>query len=195
VIIMNVITAKCHIDDFLDQLKLIYQAFIILLMGGMLMACSDDGMSDLRNFVDEVKAEKQGHVKPLPEFKSFETFVYTADEIKDPFTSWETQVQKVAENTDESKIHPEEHRRKEVLEGFPLSSLLMMGTLEYQDQVWGLIKAPDGIVYRVKQGNYLGQNHGKIEQILRNKMALTEIVPDGLGGWQERQAALTLVGE
>lgn len=172
-----------------------HRMFFILLISGMLIACSDDGMSDLQNFVDEVKAEKQGRVEPLPEFKPFETFVYKEDEIKDPFTSWETQVQKVAQNNDQSQIHPEEHRRKEVLEEFPLNSLLMMGTLEYQDQIWGLIKAPDGIVYRVKQGNYLGQNHGKISRILRNQMALTEIVPDGLGGWQERQASISLVGE
>jgi len=169
--------------------------FFILLLGIMLMACSDNGMSDLQNFIDEVKAEKQGRVEPLPEFKPFETFVYKSAEIKDPFTSWETRVQNVARSGNESQIHPEEHRRKEVLEGFPLSALLMMGTLEYQEEIWGLIKAPDGIVYRVKEGNYLGQNHGKIKQIFRNQMALTEIVPDGLGGWEERQTSLSLVGE
>jgi len=177
------------------DIKVINQAFFILLISMMLIACSDDGMSDLQNFIDQVKAEKQGRVEPLPEFKPFETFVYKDDELKDPFTSWETQVQNVARTVDENQIHPEEHRRKEVLEGFPLNALLMMGTLEYQEEIWGLIKAPDGIVYRVKEGNYLGQNHGKISRILRNQMALTEIVPDGLGSWEERQASLTLVGE
>lgn len=176
-------------------IKFVDQIFFILLMSGMLIACSDSRMSDLQRFIDEVKAEKQGHVEPLPEFKPFETFVYKADEIKDPFTSWETRVQNVAQAGGENQIHPEEHRRKEVLEGFQLNALLMMGTLEYQNEIWGLIKAPDGIVYRVKEGNYLGQNHGKIIRILRNQMALMEIVPDGLGAWEERQASLSLVGE
>jgi len=169
--------------------------FVVLLISSMLFACSDDRMSDLHKFVENVKAEKHGHIEPLPEFKPFETFVYKADEIRDPFTSFETRVQNVAQNGKNNLIHPEEHRRKEVLEGFPLSSLLMMGTLEYQKQTWGLIKAPDGIVYRVKEGNYVGQNNGKIKQIQKNQMALTEIVPDGLGGWEERQASLTLAGE
>ena len=168
--------------------------FAVLLVSSVLFACSDDRMSDLHKFVDDVKAEKHGRIEPLPEFKPFETFVYKADEIRDPFTSFETRVQDVAKNAN-SKIHPEEHRRKEVLEGFPLSSLLMMGTLEYKDQTWGLIKAPDGIVYRVKQGNYIGQNNGKIKLIKKNQMALTEIVPNGLGGWEERQASLKLAGE
>ncbi len=167
----------------------------LLLLSGMLMACSDDGMSDLQNYVEQVKSEKQGQVEPLPEFKPFETFVYKSDEIKDPFTSWETQVQNVAQSSQNNQIHPDANRRKEVLEGFPLNSLLMMGTLEYKDQTWGLIKAPDGIVYRVKSGNYLGQNHGKIRVISKNKMALTEIVPDGLGGWEKRQASISLLGE
>jgi len=185
---MNQLTTRMDIRFF-------NQIFFVLLISMLLPACSNNGMSDLQKFINDVKAEKQGRIEPLPEFKPYETFVYNDDEIKDPFTSWETQVQNVAKSGSDSLIHPEEHRRKEVLEGFPLNALLMMGTLEYQDQVWGLIKAPDGIVYRVKEGNYLGENHGKIKQIFRNQMALTEIVPDGLGGWQVRQASLSLVGE
>jgi len=172
-----------------------HRLLVVILISSMLIACSDDRMSDLHKFVADVKAQKQGRIEPLPEFKPFETFVYKADEIRDPFTSFETRVQNVSQNGKNSMIHPEEHRRKEVLEGFPLTSLLMMGTLEYQNQTWGLIKAPDGIVYRVKEGNYVGQNNGKIKRIKRNQMALTEIVPDGLGGWEERQASLTLAGE
>src|SRR3972149_4440926 len=175
--------------------KFINQAAGVLLLSTILVACSDSGMSDLQRFIDEVKAEKQGRVEPLPEFKPFETFVYKSEEVKDPFTSWETRVQAVAQAGNQNQIHPEEQRRKEILEGFPLSALLMMGTLEYQNEMWGLIRAPDGIVYRVKEGNYLGQNHGRINRILGNQMVLTEIVPDGLGGWQESQADLALIGE
>ena len=68
----------------------------------------------------------------------------------------------------------------------------MMGTLEFKKSSWGLVKAPDGIVYRVKPGNYLGQNYGRILDVQEKKIVLTEIVPDGLGGWEERQAALAV---
>ena len=68
----------------------------------------------------------------------------------------------------------------------------MVGTLSQKNGVWAIIKAPDGLVYRVKRNNYLGQNYGRITKISEDKVELTEIVPDGLGGWQERSASLVL---
>ena len=158
----------------------------------VLTGCSDDGMNDLRQFVEEAKT-KRGHVEPLPEFPPVETYAYTADKLKDPFASWRSEV-KTAQKTgsDVSGIRPDENRRKEILENFPLDTLRMMGTLEFKKAIWGLVKAPDGIVYRVKPGNYLGQNYGKILEVQEKKIILSEIVPNGLGGWEERQAALTV---
>ncbi|TPW10970.1 MAG: type IV pilus assembly protein PilP, partial [Halothiobacillaceae bacterium] len=47
--------------------------------------------------------------------------------------------------------------------------------------------------YRVKEDNFLGQNHGKIQLLAEDKIVLMELVPDGIGGWLEREAALSLV--
>ena len=69
----------------LDSNYIGHRLFVVVLISGMLFACSDDRMSDLHKFVEDVKAEKHGHIEPLPEFKPFETFVYKADEIRDPF--------------------------------------------------------------------------------------------------------------
>ena len=41
-------------------------------------------------------------------------------------------------------------------------------------------------------GNYIGQADGRITEITPSKIVLTEIVPDGLGGYIERPAALGL---
>jgi type IV pilus assembly protein PilP len=38
----------------------------------------------------------------------------------------------------------------------------------------------------------VGQNYGKIISINESEVDITEIVPDGLGGWMERQASLAL---
>ena len=84
------------------------------------------------------------------------------------------------------------NRRREALEAFPLDALKMVGTLAQKDGVWAIIKAPDGLVYRVTRNNYLGQNYGRITKISEDKVELVEIVPDGLGGWQERRASLVL---
>lgn len=159
----------------------------------LLSACSESGMGDLEVYVAKVKAEPAGQIDPLPEFKSFETYVYNPEGFKDPFAEWKTTAETdMVVRGGDNGIRPEATRQKEVLEGFPLDALKMLGTLEIRGVMWGLVKAPDGIVYRVKQGNYLGKNHGKIIAIENEKLALVEIVPNGLGGWEERPADLAL---
>ena len=165
---------------------------IIVLLVLFLAACSDSGLNDLESFVAETK-QKKGVVEPLPEFKTAETYRYSAESLRDPFSTWKSEVkttvatQKVIEG-----VRPNVNRSKEALENFPLDTLKMMGTLEFNQQLWGLVKAPDGIIYRVKPNNHLGQNYGKISQIQEDKLLLTEIVPNGLGGWEERQATLSV---
>jgi type IV pilus assembly protein PilP len=55
-----------------------------------------------------------------------------------------------------------------------------------------MVKAPDGVVHRVAVGDHLGQNFGTINKIEPSEIDLTEIVPDGFGGWIERPATLAL---
>ena len=70
----------------------------------------------------------------------------------------------------------------------------MMGTFRMggAKELWGLVLAPDGVVHRVQKNNYLGTNHGKILNITEQRVDLKEIVPDGPGRWQERDAFLSL---
>ena len=50
----------------------------------------------------------------------------------------------------------------------------------------------DGLVHRVTVGNHMGQAEGKITDISPSRISLVEIVPDSLGGYMERPAALAL---
>jgi type IV pilus assembly protein PilP len=68
----------------------------------------------------------------------------------------------------------------------------MVGTLEQIGATWGLVKTKEGTVHKVKRGNYMGQNHGRIMLISEDRIELTEIVQDGSGGYIERQASLAL---
>ena len=68
----------------------------------------------------------------------------------------------------------------------------MVGTMSQEKSVWALIKTPDNTIQRVENGNYLGQNNGKIIQVSNDGIELTEIVPDGFGGWQERASSIAL---
>lgn len=56
----------------------------------------------------------------------------------------------------------------------------------------GLIVDPEGVVYRVRPGNYMGQSDGKILAVHEDRIDLVELVPDGAGGWIERDATVAL---
>ncbi len=165
----------------------------ICLLAGSLAACSGNNTEDLRSYVEAVKSRQHARIEPLPEFAPFETHLYEASGERDPFTPpvYSAPRSQPTEASG-SGITPDFNRSREPLESEPLDSLRMVGTLERQQNSWALVRMSDSTIHRVKPGNFMGQNHGKIVQITESELELTEIVPDGLGGWMERQAALAL---
>ena len=166
---------------------------LILVLGlGVLMAgCADNRMQDLKGFVQEVKARPKPPIKPLPEIKQVETFVYSAAELRNPFERGGEEEETATAAVD-SGIRPDLTRRKEELELYPLDSVRMVGTLEQEEVTWGLVRSSDGVIHRVRTGNYMGQNHGKITFVSEEQIELTEIFKDGQGVYRERQASLAL---
>ncbi|MEX1080488.1 MAG: pilus assembly protein PilP [Halofilum sp. (in: g-proteobacteria)] len=163
-----------------------------LLLGG----CAED-MSDLRQFVEEIKARPGGEVQPLPEFEEYEGFTYDETDLRNPFRPRADFSDGEDESSDEesSGLTPDRERRKEPLEQYPLDSLGMVGTLTQNGQRRGLVRDPDGVVHRVVPDNYLGQNHGRITAVEPDRIRIVEIVRDGQGGWMERDASLAMSNE
>ncbi len=155
-------------------------------------ACSQD-VSDLQTFIAQTKSAHVGTVKAIPQFKPYESFSYSAAELRDPF------VANVDLDNDEttktSLLNPDSTRAKQPLEVFPLDTLSMVGTLEQNEQLWGLIKDPQNMVHRVQLGNYMGQSEGRIIEINDSAIYLVEIVPDGIGGYIERDASIAIGGQ
>lgn len=165
---------------------------LLSVLGCMLLAgCGERDLSDLEAYVAEVKARPKGAIEPLPEIKTMETFVFDPDGLRDPFTP-EKQTAPPQVVMAGSGIKPDLSRPREALEAYALDSLRMVGTVKKDDSLWGLIQTTEGTIYRVKSGNYLGQNHGRITHISDDRIELVEIVPDAPGTWQERQASLAL---
>lgn len=159
----------------------------------LLAGCSNDDFSDLTRYLSEVKARPKEPIKPLPEIKVIEPFMFKPDGLRDPFKPLEQPEQ--AQGIDVSAgsgIKPDTSRRKEELEAFPLDGLRMVGTIDMKSSLWGLVKASDGTIYRVKVGNYVGKNYGKVIRIVSDKIELMEIVPDKPGTWREQPASIVL---
>lgn len=157
--------------------------------------CSDKNMADLKQYVQQVKSRPAETINPLPEMKPHGTFTYQAANLRSPFVPAgvallrgpDTQAILVPKG-----IQPDRNRYREALERYPLDSLKMVGTLQQGDDIWALIRAPDGILYRLKEGNHLGQHYGRITHIDEERIKLIEIIPAEQGGWLERQAMLAL---
>jgi type IV pilus assembly protein PilP len=73
--------------------------------------------------------------------------------------------------------------------------LRMVGMLQQSKANYALVKSPDNNLFRVKVGNYLGQNFGLITEITESTIKLKEIVQDSGGDWTERVSTMTLVDE
>ena len=168
-------------------------SFARRVLGGLLLAglavsltgCTR-GKADLEAWVAEVKSRPAPPLDPLPVMKQFETFEYAAQHLRDPFAM------PLADSDASNGLRPDPDRRKEVLEAFPLDSLDMVGTIGTGEGIIGLIMGPDKVTYRVRPGNYMGLNDGRVTAVLEDRIDMVELVPDGAGGWLERQAKIAL---
>ena len=173
------------------RIGLLITISLLVAVGG----CSSDN-SDLIKWMADQKAKQRPKVEPLPPLVPYTNFVYEASHLREPFenTLFSQQTPTKSEaNAGNSGISPDLNRPKEPLESFPLDALRMVGTLDQNGEIWAIIQAPDKTVARISQGNYLGQNYGRIVDIHDYSVALKEIIPDGTGGWIERDASISIV--
>jgi type IV pilus assembly protein PilP len=169
-----------------DHMTTVVRTIVAVAVLATVAGCSDD-TDQLRAKIAEIKARPGGRIDPLPEVKPYETFAYPASDERSPFEPGMP-----ASATGPNAIRPDSSRPREFLEQFSLDTLRMVGTLKLQGRIYGLVQTKDGLVHRVLPGNHLGQSDGRITAIEEGKISLIEIVPDGMGGFIERPAALGL---
>ena len=161
----------------------------------ILSACVKEGMDDLKEYVKTVEAIPKTDLEPLPKSKVIEPFYFTLDGSRDPFVPIKKDEvvvdEQETEETVNNGIQPDFDRRPEDLEGYPLDALKMVGTIR-RDMLWALIHSEEGI-QRVRVGNYMGKNHGKIIEISETEIHLEEIMPDEKPKtWFEKSTVISL---
>ncbi len=170
---------------------------LVVILGGLLLlgGCAK-GTADLQQWVDEVKARRGAEIPPPPTRKTYEPFIYEAEELadgvrrprRDPFALRIVEDQQQAE----AGPRPDPDRRREPLEEFPLDSLAMVGTIGTGEGIRALVQAPDKVVHVIGVGNYMGRDHGRISRISEAEIEVIELVSDGAGSWRERRVAVPL---
>lgn len=166
---------------------------LAVLISILCLAGCQQEKDDLSTYVATVKAQQKSDIPPIPVMKPYESFEYAASEIKDPFVPTVIDMQEPkAEPIEDNGLRPDSNRRREALESYELAELQYVGTLE-RDSVWALVRAPDGVIHRVQTGNFMGRNHGKITSISEAQLELKEIVPNGRGGYSDRDTSVAAV--
>ena len=167
-----------------DTLRLVMLAAVL----GGLAGCGAN-MDELDRYINETKAKPGGRIEPLPEITPYDMFTYQADidGLRSPFVP---DAPKIVPGS--GGIKPVDDRSPEFLESFPLDTLRMVGTLNLSNTTYGLVQTSDGLIHRVVPGNYMGQNDGRIVSISESEIELVEIISDGIGGYIERDAAISL---
>lgn len=160
----------------------------------LLLAGCEKGTQDLRDWTAEMREREPDPIEPIPPIESPEVVAYDAMDLRDPFRA----VTDDSEDEDDEVasegggLRPDPDRRKEYLEGFPLDTLDMVGTIEMDGQQHALIQDNETVVHRVREGNYMGQNHGLVTNVQATRVEVRELVQDGRGDWVERRVRVTM---
>ena len=163
--------------------------------GAMLLAaCGGEEQSELRQELAALTKDLRGKVDPLPQVKSYEPVPYKGESMLDPFVPTRIVVAQAASGGAGSGggVQPDLNRPKEPLEAFPLEQIQMVGTLSQNRDMYALVRAGANL-FRVKKGNYMGQNFGVIMVIEEGQVNLKEVVQDSGGDWVERSTSLQMV--
>jgi type IV pilus assembly protein PilP len=168
----------------------------LLALAGMVLlaACGGEEQGELRQELAAMTKDLRGKVDPLPQVRSYEPVPYKGESMIDPFVPGRIVVAAVAGGSGTGGgggVQPDLNRPKEPLEAFPLDAIQMVGTLAQNKDMYALVRAGTNL-FRVKKGNYMGQNFGLITAIEESQINLKEVVQDSGGDWVERSTTLQM---
>lgn len=153
----------------------------------LLAGCAQDEYADLRTFMEQAGAGQQQPLEPLPPVKPQDVVTYEPGDLPDPFKPRSLKPGKGG-----GVFQPDLTRPKGPLEQFPLDGLRMVGTLLKGGQLYALVRTPENTLYRVKKGDFMGQNYGLVVAINDASIEIRETIQDGVGDWAEAKATVAL---
>lgn len=154
----------------------------------LLAGCSGGDHKDLVKYMQEVHKRPPKPIEAVPAFEEYKSFAYSAAGSRSPFEppldiKWDDIGGFIPGSVD---VRPDPTRPREFLENFSIGAITMVGTIEKDGQLWALVDDGTNNVHRVKTGNYMGRNHGRILGIDKLQITLVEIITDGGTGYLER---------
>ena len=167
--------------------------YATLLLGAALLAgCGESDVAEVNSWMAETKKNTKVSVQPIAEPKTFIPFAYGVRDEPDPFDPDKLLAELARQgNSGNNPLKPDTERRREFLEGFPVDTMKMVGTINKAGVVHGLVQI-DRAVHRVTVGQRLGQNFGLVTGVADTAISIKETVQDAGGEWVERLSKLEL---
>ncbi|WP_416191279.1 pilus assembly protein PilP [Neisseria sp. CCUG12390] len=160
----------------------------ILLLGILGITACTPTYDDLNQWMAQTRKDAEKHVIPFEAPTVIPPKAYTPPGYSGLNAFDSRRLQTIISGNGNA---PNLRRQKETLEAFSLENLRYVGSLRGGQKVSGFVQA-ENHVYTVVPGNYIGQNHGKIQKITEDKIVITEMVEDSYGNWVYRTAELPL---
>lgn len=156
-----------------------------------LSGCDDTrDIALLQTYLQAVQARPGQAVAPVRSAEPMSIVEYGAAGLRSPFQgfhgdsagTWKVSLA----GSDEETL-----RARAFLESLGLEQFEMVGTLSNDHGANALMRA-QGVVHRLKVGDYMGRNNGQIVSIEATRVEVFEVISDGRGGWLERTLAIPL---
>lgn len=164
---------------------------VVIVAMAVLAGCGNgNDFRDLDAYMNEMRLRAPGKIEPTPTFRSYPTFTYDAANLRSPF-SRQVKADLAGRKHGSRNVKPDPNRVKQYLEGFNIEQFEMVGTISSAAGSFALLRGAGG-VHRLKVGDYLGRNDGRIVAISASQVDVVEIVPDGQGTWLERPRTIPL---
>ncbi|MBB3183802.1 type IV pilus assembly protein PilP [Halomonas fontilapidosi] len=166
-------------------------ALLALLLA--LGACRDANLPALERELEAMRVDPgEVDLEPVPPMPTYTSVDYQFADERSPFQARPPEPEELPGMGADSNVAPDESRPKDPLEAYDLSQLELVGTLTVGGQPSALVQSPEGQVHRLRTGDHMGSDFGRIIGITESSVQLVEIVPTGRGGWTERSTRLTL---
>ena len=166
------------------------QRWMLVILGtSLLSACSSGEQENLDQWMQQASVGLHGKVEPLPEIQPYQPYQYTNAGLGSPFDSKRLQI---ARNKARAN-NPDVNRPREILENYELSQLKLTGTILMEKQYFGLVQTPDGGIYRVRPGSFIGPNFGVVRKVTETEVNLEETIEDVNGEWIQQESTLYLL--
>lgn len=164
---------------------------ILVTMMAALTGCFND-VSDIKVHIANVQTNTPSTIEPMPEITVYDHFDYSAQSLRSPFDIPKPEAIQEKIQQMSGCLSPDPRRRKQPLEKYSLSDLVMRGTLGELGVTWALVEASDNTLHRISVGNYVGLYHGKITSVDHENVKVLELIPDGAGCWVERETVISM---